>query len=201
MAIPLGEELLALEGIYLAGAGQEEAGGAVVAPPHPLYGGSMDSPVVNEVAHACRRAGLASLRFNWRGVGASVGEPSGEADDADADTTAALLELEGTVAGPLLVAGYSFGALAALRCAAGRPRVRRLLLVSPPPAALDAAALRGFGGPVLVVTGERDEIATPSGLQILAGDHPRARLHVVPEADHFYGTGLADVARAVERWL
>ena len=70
VAIPLADASLALEGIYVAGA-NGDASGAVVAPPHPLFGGSMDSPVVNEVAWACRTAGLASLRFNWRGVGAS----------------------------------------------------------------------------------------------------------------------------------
>jgi alpha/beta superfamily hydrolase len=103
--------------------------------------------------------------------------------------------------GPLLAAGYSFGALAALRAAAGRSRVRRLLLVSPPPAALDLEALQDFGGPVLILTGEHDSIAPSSELQALVGSHVRARLHVVPEADHFYGSGLAEMSRAVERWL
>ena len=75
VAIPLGSSPLALEGLYLAGE-DGDAGGAVIAPPHPLYGGSMESPVVGEVAHACARAGLATLRFNWRGVGASAGSRS-----------------------------------------------------------------------------------------------------------------------------
>ena len=43
----------------------------------------MQSPVVNEIAYACQKAGIASLRFDWRGVGASAGEPSGSAGDAD----------------------------------------------------------------------------------------------------------------------
>ena len=65
VAIPLGSDGAALEGIYLSGP-DGAASGAVVAPPHPLYGGSMDSPVVNEIAYACQKAGHASLRFNWR---------------------------------------------------------------------------------------------------------------------------------------
>jgi alpha/beta superfamily hydrolase len=200
VVIALGGGTLALEGIYLAGAGPD-AGGAVIAAPHPLYGGSMESPVVNEIAYACQRAGLASLCFNWRGVGASAGEPSGEAADADADYAAAALHLEETVSGPLVAAGYSFGAAAALRVGAQHPRVRRLLLVSPPPSLLVAAALEGFRGAVLMLTGEHDAIAPARALEDLAASLPRATLRVVADADHFFMAGLGEIARAVGDWL
>ena len=65
--------------------GEDASFGAVVAPPHPLYGGSMDSPVVTEIAHACANTQTASLRFNWRGVGGSAGQMSGEPDVGLAD--------------------------------------------------------------------------------------------------------------------
>jgi len=103
VAIPLAGGTQALEGIYVAGL-DADAVGVVVAAPHPLYGGSMDSPVVNEIAYAARTAGLASLRFNWRGVGASAGLPSGEATDADADYRAALDHLLETLISPEAVA-------------------------------------------------------------------------------------------------
>ncbi len=200
VVIALGDGSLALEGIYLAGEGPD-CGGAVIAAPHPLYGGSMESPVVNEIAYACQRAGLASLCFNWRGVGASAGEPSGEAADADADYAAAALHLEETVSGPLVAAGYSFGAAAALRVGAQHPRVRRLLLVSPPPSLLAAAALEGFRGAVLMLTGEHDAIAPARALEDLAASLPRATFRVVAEADHFFMVGLGEIARAVGDWL
>jgi alpha/beta superfamily hydrolase len=200
VVISLGDGTLALEGVFLAGDGQD-AGGVVVAAPHPLYGGSMDSPVVNEMAYACQRAGLAALCFNWRGVGASAGEPSGEACDADADYAAAALHLAETVSGPLVAAGYSFGAAAAVRVGAQHPRVRRLLLVSPPPSLLAAAALEGFRGAVLMLTGEHDAIAPPRALEDLAASLPRATLRVVAEADHFFMAGLGEIARALGDWL
>jgi alpha/beta superfamily hydrolase len=198
--IALGEADLVLEGLYLGGRDDDDRG-AVIAPPHPLYGGSMDSPVVNELAFACHAAGLASLRFNWRGVGGSAGSPTGDAAAADADYQAAALHLEETVAGPLVAAGYSFGAGAALRVAARRPRLQRLLLVSPPVALLDTALLAGAARDVLVVTGERDEYAPPLALEKLCLEIPAATLRVVAEADHFFVRGLADIARAVGDWL
>jgi len=200
VVIALGDGTLALEGIYVAGDGPD-AGGAVIAAPHPLYGGSMESPVVGEIAYACQKAGLASLCFNWRGVGASAGEPSGEAADADADYASAALHLEQTVSGPLVAAGYSFGAAAAVRVGAQHPRVRRLLLVSPPASLLDLSALEGFRGAVLMLTGEHDAIAPVRELESLAAGLPRATFGVVPHADHFFMAGLGAISRAVGDWL
>ena len=117
---------------------------------------------------------MPSVRFNWRGVGASGGEPSGDPALADADYAAALAYLEETVPGPILAAGYSFGACAAVRVARKSPRVRRLVLVAPPPALLDAGALDGFRGSALVVVGSDDSFAPTAELAQLLGASDRA---------------------------
>jgi alpha/beta superfamily hydrolase len=202
-AVAIGREgeAHALDGVFLAAAAGPAADGAVIAPPHPLYGGSMHSPVVNEIAHACQKAGIAALCFDWRGVGASAGEPSGRSQDADEDYAAALDHLEETVSGELLACGYSFGAAAALRAARGRPRVTRLVLVSPPPALLEAEALARFPGRMLVVTGAEDAIAPPAALEPLVARARRARFAVIPECDHFFAVGLAELARELAAWL
>jgi len=198
--IPLGDGGDALEGIYIAGI-DADAVGIVVAAPHPLYGGSMDSPVVNEIAYAARAAGLASLRFNWRGVGASAGVPSGAAADADADYRAALAHLLATVPGAAVAAGYSFGAAAAVRVGGAEPRVRRLLLVAPPPALLDTAPLSAFRGDVLIAVGTDDLIAPADELERIAASLPRARFEGIRGADHFFSCGLADVGRVAGAFL
>lgn len=62
-------------------------GGLVLCHPHPLYGGDMDNPVVVRAAEVAREAGLGTLRFNFRGVGASEGSHDngrGEQDDVRA---------------------------------------------------------------------------------------------------------------------
>ncbi len=189
-----------LEAIYVA-AGPDAAKGAVVAPPHPLYGGSMDSPVVNEVAYACFKAGLDTVRFNWRGVGASSGRPSGDAADADIDYGSALEHLAETVPGKLTACGYSFGSAAAVRVAAAHPRVERLILVAPPPALVEPGAVAASGMPVLVLTGALDHLAPAAELEAAFASVPQVELKVIPETDHFFATGLAELARCAAGWL
>ena len=189
-----------LEGLYVSARGPEP-GGAVVAAPHPLHGGSMDSPVVNDLAHACDRAGIASLRFNWRGVGASAGRPSGDVRAADADYRASLEQLGQTVRGPLVASGYSFGAAAAVRCAVDEPRVTRRVLVAPPPALLDRTALTRFPGRTLILTGEHDALAPAAELEALIAGHERIELAVIPGADHFFAAGLAGIVTRSHRFL
>jgi len=185
----------ALEGLYIAGV-DADAVGVVIAAPHPLYGGSMDSPVVNEIAYAAREAGLASLRFNWRGVGASAGTVSGERSDAESDYRAALTHLLETVPGVVFAAGYSFGAAAAASVAVGESRVRRLLLVAPPPVLLDPTALGEFAGRLQLVVGSNDAVAAASELEEIAASLPRAIFTAIPDADHFFSQGLAAFGRS-----
>lgn len=188
-----------LEGLHVPA--PDGIGGAVLAPPHPLYGGSMESPVLTELAHACERAGLESLRFNWRGVGASQGQVTGDAGEGEEDYRASLDWMEDSVDGPIVACGYSFGAATAVRAVQGRPRVRRLLLVSPPPAMLDPEALSAFPGRVDVIVGDRDDFAPLAELEPLVAGLERSGFEVIPETDHFFMTGLAQVGKLASAFL
>jgi alpha/beta superfamily hydrolase len=189
-----------LEGIFVAGAAGSDRG-ATVAPPHPLYGGSIESPVLNEIAYACTKTGIASLRFNWRGVGASTGVLSGDTADADADYRAALTHMGETVDGPIVACGYSFGAGAAVRVACDDRRIDRLVLVAPPPAALPPGAFEKLARPALVLVGECDSLVEPDQLRELAESAGAVQLEVIPLADHFFAAGLADLSRLAAVWL
>jgi alpha/beta superfamily hydrolase len=105
------------------------------------------------------------------------------------------------VANGVVACGYSFGAAAALRVAGRHPRANRLVLVSPPPALLDAAAFAAYPGRILVVTGARDSFAPMAEIERLVDSTRRARLEIVPEADHFFGVGLATISLVVGKWL
>ncbi len=191
VTIPLGDEGLVLDGVWQKGEGR----GAVVAPPHPKYGGSLDHPVVSEIAHALYRRGYASLRFNWRGVGGSQGRVSGDPAAAAADYAAALDHVEQTLDAPTIGAGYSFGAATALRVALHDRRIRRLVLVAPPLAMIESLAVDSLAVPLLVVVGERDAYAPPDRLADWAESLQGAELRVIPGADHFFAaSGLAELA-------
>jgi alpha/beta superfamily hydrolase len=193
VTIPRGDHVL--EGVWQSGADR----GAVVAPPHPEYGGSLENPVVNEIAYGLYQCGISSLRFNWSGVGASQGQVSADPAEAEADYSAALEQVAQTVSGPVVGAGYSFGAAAALRCALADPRVQGLLLVAPPVTMIGSLDLSKFEHPLYVIVGSEDAYAPVDQLSEQIGEAPRAHLEVILRADHFFASGgLGELARLVQ---
>src|SRR5437660_6831001 len=103
-------------------------GGLVICHPHPLYGGDMDNPVVVRAQEVCAGLGLATLRFNFRGVGASGGVHAGGVGEQD-DASAALDTLAKSIAGGVLaIAGYSFGARIAAQVGARDGRIGGMAL-------------------------------------------------------------------------
>lgn len=189
-----------LDGIYLRGT---EPPPLLVGAPHPLLGGSMQNPVVNELAYAAARHGRASLRFDYQGVGASEGEPSDDPERAASDMKLALDHLIESANQPVAaVAGYSFGCIAALLLAARDPRIDRLLLVAPPRKSLAVPDYSAITVPVTVVCGEADPLVDIAREKELAQAHaPRVRLEVIREADHSFRSGMVQLARLTERLL
>lgn len=179
---------------------------ALVCHPHSLYGGTMDNKVVYTVARALQSAGVATLRFNFRGVGASAGaydEGNGETQDA-----AALADF-GATRWPnrrLILAGFSFGAFVALRLALARDAERRdtarLITVAPPVGRFDLSALTAPGCPWLVVQGDADELVDPGEVRAWVERlHPRPRFVVMPGVGHFFHGHLTQLRDAVSEAL
>jgi len=159
----------------------------------------MHSPVINELAYSAAYGGLASLRFDFRGVGASEGEPSDDAEVALADAAAAVEFLqESTGSQELAVAGYGSGAWVALQLASTLP-VSRVLLVCPldPPAEVTPVE-----APVLLVqaSGELGNVAVQRPLADLL--EPLAPLREVIDAEgRALREGLGHLARITRRFL
>jgi alpha/beta superfamily hydrolase len=134
-------------------------------------------------------------------VGASAGEPSGDADDADQDFASALDHAGESAAGVLLACGYSFGAAAAVRAAERAARVRQLMLVAPPPALIAPARIAALRARVLVLTGDRDDFVPLGALQGGLAEAGNVRLEVLAGADHFFGSGTRPLSTLASAWL
>jgi alpha/beta superfamily hydrolase len=151
----------------------------------------MAQPVVYRIAQACRKRGLATLRFNFRGVGASGGTFSGTEEHRDVLAAAAFLRDRLGGALPLVLAGYSFGSIMAARAVREAGPVAALVLVTfavswehLPPDTL--SRLEGFGGPVLALCAEHDDVAAPGDVErVLTGLGLHFTLDVIEDAGHF----------------
>lgn len=175
---------------------------AVVCHAHPQHGGMMHFKAVFRAAKALQGAGLAVLRFNFRSVGRSEGshdDGNGEQDDA----CAALSELERRFPGlPLVLGGFSFGSVAALRLAVRDARVRAVFALGFPLVRFgDASTLAAPTQPRLFVQGEHDVYGPGETLRGLVEPLPPPReLVIVKGADHFFNGQLDALQDAVAAW-
>jgi uncharacterized protein len=195
---------LTLEGLLAKPEGSEPVRGAVVCHPHPLYGGSMHNNVVDAVLAAMWKREWATLRFNFRGVGSSEGEHgggAGEAEDAAA-AVAFMTSQPGVRSADAILAGYSFGSIAALTAAAKIGNLGGLVLVALPLKMADATALHDFAGPVALAAGDGDMYCPAAQLEALHKKlGGRAQLRIVAGADHFFGGCEVELADAIESML
>lgn len=161
----------------------------IVCHPHPLYGGSMDNDVVCTVSEALTRASLASLRFNFRGVGLSQGKPGhgrGERQDVQAALSFVMTQ-EKISAGRLGLAGYSAGAAFALPVGCDDQRVVALAAISPPFDTFDFRALNACRKPKLMVLGSRDDLIHVEEFLEFCRNLPEPNEYEIVEgADHLW---------------
>lgn len=176
--------------------------GVAVCHPHPLYGGDMDSPVVVRIAEACAAAGLATLRFNFRGVGASTGAHDGGRAERR-DLVSALEHLADRFGrDAVAAAGYSFGSMVTAAVAAERASLCGVALIAPPLGA-GAGPLDGLAtvtSPLLIVVGAHDTYCPRDVLDRAVAALPRADVRVLEHADHFFGGALRPLGDAVGAW-
>jgi alpha/beta superfamily hydrolase len=176
--------------------------GVVVCHPHPLYGGEMRNNVVEGLTIGLRRAGHATLRFNFRGVGGSSGEHGHGVAEIDDVTAAVDYLLSRQAFETVVVAGYSFGSMVGLKAGADDPRVHKLIGVALPIATRDASFLLGVMKPKLLVSGDRDDISPVAALEALHAKLADPKeLVIVEGVDHFWSRREVDAADAAVRFL
>ena len=175
---------------------------AVVCHPHPQFGGTMDNKVVQTLARAFVQVGWRSVRFNFRGIGASEGtwdEGRGEVDDALA-VLAAFRAAPAEAAAPFLLAGFSFGGYVAAEVASRLPdgaKPERLILVGP---STQKQQVPKVPPDTIVIHGERDEVVPLSATFDWA--RPQAiPVIVFPGVGHFFHGQLVLLRTVVIRQL
>jgi alpha/beta superfamily hydrolase len=180
-------------------------GAGILCHPHPLFGGTMHTKAVYRAGQALNEAGLAVLRFNFRGVGGSTGSHGGGIGERE-DASAALDWLAGSHPGaPLLAGGFSFGSMVALSVGADDPRVVALLGLGLPierNEAYDFSFLASVRKPVLVVQGENDEFGSGEAMsEHLSELGTHITLVRVPGADHYFTERIDEMKDAVRDYF
>jgi len=174
------------------------AGTAILCHPHPLQGGTMQNKVVTTLERSLRELGLATVRFNFRGVGASEGsfdDGVGETDDLAAIAEWVRKVNPGDV---LWLAGFSFGSYVAFR-GAKRLDAAQLIQIAPPASRWAFGEVEAPGCPWLVVQGEADEVVDPAAVYawIDAMAEP-PQLIRMPDTSHFFHRRLLELRDAVK---
>ena len=176
---------------------------AVVAHPHPLFGGTMDNKVATTLARALFDAGAATYRFNFRGIGKTEGvHDDGRGETADLLAVAA--HVRAVHPGlPLWLSGFSFGAAVTL-AASEHVHCEEMVLVAPGFSRMAHWQNVRSGGvapaSTLLIHGEKDE-TVPLADSLNWARSREIAVVVVPEADHFFHQRLHMLKRIIGRWM
>jgi alpha/beta superfamily hydrolase len=176
---------------------EEATAVAVLAHPHPLYGGSMDAGLVDELFRRLPARGVGALRFNFRGVGGSTGQhDEGRAERLD--VAAALAGADAAAGGrPIFLCGWSFGADVSFAVADAAHRgwvaVAPPLRVVPP----SEMAAPGDARPKLLLVPEHDQFRPPDAAREVVASWTATSVEVLAGADHFVWGHAAEVAEQV----
>lgn len=178
---------------------------ALIAHPHPLFGGTADNKVVTTLAKAFRELGCITLRPNFRGVGGSEG--THDCGIAETEDLLAVHDYARSRFGnlPLCLAGFSFGAYVVTRLAKrlqdGGTPARRLVLVGTAAGFIEGDRkyeTEAVAPDTIVIHGSRDE--TVPLANVLAWAEPlELPVTVIPGADHFFHRRLHIIRSVIQR--
>ncbi len=158
----------------------------VICHPHPLYGGSLHNKVVDYLSRTFNDLGVGTVRFNFRGVGASEGRyDEGRGETADLLAVLAWVRQQ-RPDHAIWLAGFSFGAYVALR-AADQDGIERLVTVAPPVNFFDFSTLPAPPCPWILVQGDADEVVPAADVWDWAAHLATPPQHIcLSGADHFF---------------
>ncbi len=174
-------------------AAEARAGTIIICHPHPQFGGTMNNKVVTIMERSLRELGLNTVRFNFRGAGASEGEYDEGRGETDDLLAVAAWVRRTRPADVLWLGGFSFGSYVTLR-AAKQLRPALLISIAPPARRYAFAQLEHPRCPWLVIQGDEDDIVSVEDVrQWVQSTEPRPDLAVMEHAGHFFHRRLMDL--------
>ncbi len=174
---------------------------AIICHPHPQQEGTMHNKVVTTVYKACDQVGMATVRFNFRGVGASsgqYGEGVGEQEDLLAVCSWVTEVLPHA---KIILAGFSFGSFIAANVA---QQIKPVALVTVAPAVHHQAyeLITAVTCPWLVIAAENDEIVPLTTIQSwLKNDLDDVSFEMIAGSSHFFHGCLLSLRAVIVTWL
>jgi len=192
---PAGQLELAID---LPEAATTRQGLAIICHPNPPDGGTLHNKVVTMCARALNELGIATVRFNFRGVGQSEGSfDNGRGEVLDLIAVAEWAH-QANPASALWLAGFSFGSWVALLGARQLP-VQQMISIAPPVGLRDFSGVLPPACPWLLIQGEEDEIVNAGGVIAWAeAQKPQPQIVRSPETGHFFHRGLMDLRGAIK---
>ncbi len=179
---------------------QDPAAVAVICHPLPTGGGTLHNKVVFRAARGLENANVATLRFNFRGVGASAGTFDGGEGEQDDFLVALAWMKKKHPDRPVIAGGFSFGAWVASRAGCEVDYVRALFLIGTPVNKYDFGYLARCEKPMLFLHGTQDEHGDVARLEKVVQHVRNAESVFVTGADHFFTKQIEAVEETLRSW-
>jgi alpha/beta superfamily hydrolase len=195
-----------LEAIYNKGS-ETTSPLCLVLHPHPRQGGTMNNKLVYNTYQAFKKSNFSTLRFNFRGVGKSLGTyDNGVGELTDAAAALDWLQTENPAARATWIAGFSFGAWLALQLLMRRPEISGFVAISPPASLYDFAFLAPCPASGLIIQGSEDKIVEEESVSELVEKlNKQNNINVdykkIIGADHFFAKNLDDIQKKIKKYI
>ena len=180
---------------------------ALILPPHPQYGGTMNNRIIYETYHCFYKNKFSVIKINFRGVGKSDGDfDNGQGELADAAAALDWLERENFDNSQCWISGFSFGSLIAMQLLMRRPEVNRFIAISPQPNVYDFSFLSPCPASGLMTYGKKDELVPVEHINEL---HKRLSsqkgikidFQAINDANHFFSNSEENLAKALNKYI
>ena len=180
---------------------------ALLLHPHPLYGGTMNNPIIMEMFHIFDSFGFSTFRFDFRGVGKSEGKfDNGLGELSDSAAGLDWVQRQNPNTNQCWVAGFSFGALLGMQLLMRRPEIRRFISISPQPNLYDFNFLAPCPASGIIIQGKKDELVpiedtSRLALKLQSQKSITVDYEEISGANHFYDNEIHKLNKTITGYI